>query len=91
MARTRTEIRALGDVWNPTMLWYAKAVQALNARAVTDKTGWLYLAAIHGFDVPLWQGFNLIDAGTALPPSGSLIAHRTCQCCGRLGRQTEYQ
>jgi tyrosinase len=80
MARTRTEIRALGDVWNPTMLWYAKAVQALNARALTDKTGWLYLAAIHGFDVPLWQGFNLINAGTALPPPAEQDAYwNQCQ------------
>jgi tyrosinase len=80
MARTRTEIRALGDIWNPTTLWYAKAVQALNTRALTDKTGWLYLAAIHGFDTALWQGFNLIDGGTALPQQAEQDAYwNQCQ------------
>lgn len=69
MRRVRTEIHALGPTWNDTVLWYAKAVEALNARALTDKTSWLYMAAIHGFDAGLWRSFNLIGQGAALPPT----------------------
>jgi tyrosinase len=68
MARTRTEIHALGDTWNPTVLWYAKAVAALTARPLTSKLSWLYMAAMHGFNQPLWQRAGIIHAGVAVPP-----------------------
>ena len=68
MARTRTEIRALGATWNPTMLWYAKAVAALSVRPLTSKVSWLYLAAMHGFQRTLWRQNHLIGANVALPP-----------------------
>lgn len=68
MARTRTEIRALGATWNPTMLWYAKAVAALKLRPPTSKVSWLYLAGMHGFNETLWRGFGIIGAKPVLPP-----------------------
>jgi hypothetical protein len=34
--------------WDPITLAYAKAVKALQARALTDPTSWTYQAAVHG-------------------------------------------
>jgi tyrosinase len=75
MVRTRTEIRALGATWNPTMLWYAKAVGELNSRPLTSKLSWLYLAAMHGFDQQEWTGYKIIPAHVALPPGAEQDAY----------------
>jgi tyrosinase len=67
MARTRREVRALGAVWNDTMLWYAKAVRELGSRPVTRKAGWRYLAAMHDFDRPAWIRLGYLTPTEALP------------------------
>ena len=69
MVFIRREIRSLGPGWNPTMLWYAKGVRALQARPFTDKTSWLFFAAMHGFQSTVWQTFGAITATTPLPPA----------------------
>jgi tyrosinase len=80
MARTRTEIRALGDIWNPTTLWYAKAVGALLQRPATQKQSWRYLAAMHNFNQQLWVGLNYLTPGQALPPANEQGKYwRQCQ------------
>lgn len=67
MTFIRREIRSLGPVWNPTMYWYARAVRAMQAKPVTDRTSWWFLAGIHGFNATVWQQFGIINSGTALP------------------------
>jgi tyrosinase len=67
MTRTRREIRALGPTWNPTVLWYAKAVGALLQKPITDKLSWRYLAAIHNFDKDKWIGFKYLTKQEKLP------------------------
>jgi hypothetical protein len=35
-------------VWDPTLVWYERAVGAMQHRPVSDVTSWAYQAAIHG-------------------------------------------
>src|SRR6478609_8049682 len=37
-----------GDFANPDLLWYAKGVRAMQARALDDPASWWFFAAIHG-------------------------------------------
>jgi tyrosinase len=67
MARTRREVRSLGETWNPTVLWYAKAVAALSKRPATDKTSWRYLAAMHNFNKKQWIDYGYLTAAEPLP------------------------
>lgn len=71
MTVTRMNLWGLGDDWNPTMLWYARAVRDLLKRPITDATSWTYLAAMHGFDRQLWQGYGYIKSTTTLPPTAA--------------------
>ncbi|MBV8915457.1 MAG: tyrosinase family protein [Acetobacteraceae bacterium] len=66
--RIRKEVRSLGDTWNETTLWYAKAVAALEARPIAQKTSWRYLAAMHGIDTRAWQQLGYLRSGETLPP-----------------------
>jgi len=45
---TREDLWSL-DVWDPTLLWYAKAMGAMFARPLQDPSSWRYQAAIHGY------------------------------------------
>ena len=67
MTRTRREVRSLGDAWNETMLWYARAVQELGPRPVTKKASWRYLAAMHDFNQDAWIKLGYLSATEALP------------------------
>lgn len=67
MARIRRDIAKLGGPWSDTMLWYARAVGTLWARPLRERTSWLYLAAIHGFDKDGWTRQRLISATTPTP------------------------
>jgi tyrosinase len=68
LARTRGEVRALGETWNETMLWYAKAVRELQPRPITQKSSWRYLAAIHDFDQAAWVRLGYLSSTESLPP-----------------------
>jgi tyrosinase len=48
--KTRKNALALA-IWDPLLLWYAKAVGAMKNRPITDPTSWKYQAAIHGFSL----------------------------------------
>jgi len=37
------------STWEPTLLWYAKAVGEMSSRPATDPTSWRYQAGIHGY------------------------------------------
>jgi tyrosinase len=36
--------------WEPTLLWYAKAVGEMSSRPATDPTSWRFQAAVHGYN-----------------------------------------
>ncbi len=56
-----------GDFSDPTLLWYARGVGILKSRPITDKTSWLFLAGIHGFDPNIWGSDGFLGAGDPLP------------------------
>ena len=83
MAGIRKDIASLGQAWAPELLWYAKAVTALQARPPSDRTSWRYLGAIHGFDPNTWQSQGVIGPGDPLPP--------TAEWRGRMWQQCQHQ
>ncbi|MEO8379425.1 MAG: tyrosinase family protein [Acidobacteriota bacterium] len=52
MTRTRRDVWSLSkvDVWEETLLWYAKAVREMQTRPLDDPRSWRYQAAIHEFN-----------------------------------------
>lgn len=46
--RTRRDVWKLAE-WDPILLWYARAIAAMQARALDDPTSWRYQAAIHAY------------------------------------------
>jgi tyrosinase len=67
MARIRRDIATLGPTWNSTMLWFARAVAALQQRSLDDRTSWTYLAAIHGIDLGGWIGAGVVPPAPPMP------------------------
>lgn len=67
MTYVRKDLWKLGETWNPTLLWYAKAIQVLQKRPITDPTSWRFLAAIHGFKEALWITDGYYQKGEKLP------------------------
>jgi tyrosinase len=70
MVFVRSEVRSLGPGWNETLLWYAKAVKAMRAKPVTDKTSWAFLGGCHGFDQAVWISFGYLGQTSPLPAAG---------------------
>lgn len=56
-----------GDFSNPTLLWYARGVQALKARKLDDPTSWRFYAAIHGINPILWRRYGYLSDADQLP------------------------
>jgi tyrosinase len=73
MTRVRREVWKLGAGWNDTLVWYARAVRALQSRPVTDSTSWWFLAAIHGMHPVVWSQFGVISATTPLPTAAAQL------------------
>ena len=65
--RTREEIRSAAAPWSAPLLWYARGVGVLQKRPISDKTSWLFLAAMHGIDPDAWAQFGYLSNGTSLP------------------------
>ncbi len=65
--RVRKDVWGLGAPWNDTLLWYARGIRELQSRALNVKTSWRYLAAMHGFDQPLWTRQGYLKPSDALP------------------------
>jgi tyrosinase len=38
------------STWEPTLLWYAKAVGEMSSRPATDPTSWRFQAGVHGYN-----------------------------------------
>src|SRR4051812_42298270 len=47
--RMRRDVWSL-DPWDPTLLWYARAVKRMQERPLSDQTSWAYQGAIHARD-----------------------------------------
>lgn len=49
--RTRQDVWKLEQAqeWHPTILWYAKAIQAMQLKPINDPTSWRYQSAIHDY------------------------------------------
>ncbi|WP_102864889.1 MULTISPECIES: tyrosinase family protein [Pseudomonas] len=67
MVYIRRDVGKLSGDWDPTLLWYARAVGVLLQRPITDRTSWRFLAAIHGFSESWWRMDGYLKAGEALP------------------------
>ncbi|HEY2707903.1 MAG TPA: tyrosinase family protein [Caulobacteraceae bacterium] len=74
---TREDLWSL-DAWDPTLLWYAKAMGAMFQRKMQDPTGWRYQAAIHGYDEGMPELQNLLQPGDQ-EPGDSDTYWRQCQ------------
>jgi tyrosinase len=79
MVRVRREVRSLGAGWSDTLVWYARAVRTLRARAFTDRTSWRFLAAMHGWHPVVWQQFGVI-AQNEPAPSAAVQTRFLGQC-----------
>jgi tyrosinase len=80
MAYTRKNVWELGGDWAAPILWYARGVKAMKARALNEQTGWRFYAAIHGTDQNLWQQLGYWSPGDPMPSSGDVeIYWNQCQ------------
>jgi tyrosinase len=61
-----------GDFSNPTLLWYARGVKAMNARPIADPTSWKFFAAIHGINKPLWTHYGYLSSSDPMPPQSEI-------------------
>ena len=67
---TRTNVYAKGGNFSdPTILWYARGVKAMNARALADPLGWRFYGGIHGFDRAMWTALGYLKKSDKLPSS----------------------
>ena len=64
---TRRNVWRLGSDWAPEITWYARAVQAMKAKPITDPTSWRFLAGIHGFHRITWEQLGYLAPGEQLP------------------------
>lgn len=80
MTYVRKDLWNLGETWNPTLLWYAKAIRELQSRPIDDPTSWRFLAAIHGFKKELWITDGYYTVGEKLPaPADRELFWDQCQ------------
>jgi tyrosinase len=63
----RQNVWDLGSDWADPILWYARGVKAMKARALADPNGWRFWGAIHGLDEERWQHYGYLTPGEAKP------------------------
>jgi tyrosinase len=67
MANTRRNVWELGGDWADQLLWYARGVKAMKARALNDPIGWRFYGAIHGIFPQLWRQLGYLSTSEQLP------------------------
>jgi tyrosinase len=72
MTFTRKNVFELGGDWADPILWYARGVKALKARALNQSTSWRFLGAIHGFDPQMWQQVGYYDPSEQMPSQADI-------------------
>ena len=55
MTFIRRNVWELGGDWADEILWYARGVAAMKARALAEPTSWRFYAGMHGFSSARWQ------------------------------------
>ena len=80
MPRTRRDVWKLGNEWDESLLWYARAVKELRRRPFADMTSWRYLAAIHGVSEQLWRHNGYLASGETLPNTTAFQRQDKDQC-----------
>lgn len=80
MAFTRKNVWGSGgDFTDPAILWYARGVADMKARALTDPTGWRFYGAIHGLDTGLWTQYGYLSSADVQPSAA--VAKRYWKQC----------
>lgn len=78
----RMDVATLAD-WDPILINFAKAMQALDALPVSDRNSWRFLGAIHGCSPNGWQQNGIVDSASDVPAELSDPA-------GPYGRQCQH-
>src|ERR1700722_9368634 len=79
MANTRKNVWELGGDWADPILWYARGVKAMKARALAEPTSWRFYGAMHGWDQGLWQQLGYLSASDEMP-GDALVQTFWTQC-----------
>jgi len=80
MTYTRKNVLELGGDWADPILWYARGVKAMKARALNEPTGWRFFGAIHGIDQGLWQQLGYLSSSDPMPSSADIATYwNQCQ------------
>jgi tyrosinase len=72
MTYTRKNVWELGGHWADPILWYARGVKAMKARALKEPTAWRFYGAIHGFNKPMWQQVHYLSSTDQMPSSSDV-------------------
>jgi tyrosinase len=72
MAFTRKNVWELGGDWADPILWYARGVKAMKARALKEPTAWRFYGAIHGIDPGLWQQYGYLSPTEPRPSNADI-------------------
>lgn len=68
----RENVYELGDDWAEPVLWYARGVRAMQAKPLSEPTGWRFYAAIHGYLRFLWDFHGITDPANAEPSTAEM-------------------
>jgi tyrosinase len=79
MTFIRRNVWGLGGDWADEILWYARGVAAMKARALAQPTSWRFYAGMHGFNSALWQQLGYL-LPTDQPPSQAQLSTFWSQC-----------
>jgi tyrosinase len=67
MTFTRKNVWELGGDWADPILWYARGVKAMKARALNEPTSWRFYSAIHGFNRSMWEQVGYLGPSDQMP------------------------
>lgn len=71
----RKNVYELGGDWADTILWYARGVKAMKARALANSNSWRFFGGIHGIDQQLWTQFGYLSPAEPMPSSADLARY----------------
>ena len=79
MTFIRRNVWELGSDWADDVLWYARGVAAMKARALAEPTSWRFYAGMHGFNSARWHALGYLFP-TDHPPSQAQLSTFWNQC-----------
>ena len=72
MKYIRKNVWGFNNEWDDTILWYARGVEAMKKKPISDSTSWNFFGAIHGINKQLWQMYGYFDPSAPLPPAADV-------------------